>query len=153
MSKLPTRSPTHRDLDYDRLSRLGMDVEALAEDGPVTMDGLLELAAERGKPVSHLLAATALATEVEVAASAPIRLLACVGKCQQWGALDIVDRAVELWERRGGATAGFDVVPRSCLDRCDRAAACELRTPDGVAVLTEATADGVAEALHAALTP
>ena len=79
----------------------------------------------------------------ELEVSHPIQLVVCAGKCQSWGALDVIDRAAEIWEK----APRFDLVTRQCLDRCDQAAVCELRTPDGTVVLTQATADTVAAAL------
>jgi hypothetical protein len=144
-SKTPTRSPTHKEIDPARLARLGMVVEELAEGGPITPDRVLELAAEQGKPPSHYYAGLALATDVEQAA-APTTAVFCVGTCQQWGALDCVDRAVEEWERRKG---GFAIVAKSCLDRCEHAPACEIRSPSGTVTLAPATPAKVAEALAA----
>ena len=141
--KTPNRSPTHKEIDPARLARLGLEVEELAEGGPLTPARVLELAAEQGKPPSHYYAAVALATEVELPA-APVTAVFCVGTCQSWGALDCVDRAAAEWERRGG---GFAIGVRSCLDRCEQAPVCELRTPDGTAVVSQATPDGIGRAL------
>jgi hypothetical protein len=66
MGNSPNRSPTHRDVDMNRLAGLGMEVEELAEGGPLTADRLLRYAEEQGKPVSHYYAAVALATELEL---------------------------------------------------------------------------------------
>ncbi len=152
MSKVPTRSPTHRDLELDRLAGLGMEVEELGADGPIDVDAMLDLAADRGKPVSHYYAAAALAAEVELASGRPAKVIVCAGKCQAWGALPVLDRVAELWEeRRDRKQTLFDVGVRSCLDRCDQAAACEVRGPGGAAVITEATPDKVADALAAVL--
>lgn len=149
---VPTRSPTHREIPFDRLAGLGLDVEELAEDGPPDPQAMLDLAQDRGKPVSHYYAAAVLATEVELPVSHPVQAVFCAGKCQSWGALDCIDRAAEIWERRRDAGQPlFDLVARPCLDRCASAAVCELRTPDGTAVITEATPDKLAEALAEAL--
>jgi hypothetical protein len=146
-SQVPTRSPSHRELDFARLAPLGLEVEEVAGDEPVTLEALTEIANDRGRPVSHYVVATALATEVPFATSEKIQAVFCAGKCQMWGALDCIDRAAELREARGG----FDVVARTCLDRCANAAVCEIRTPDGTAVITEATPDRVAAAIEEAL--
>ena len=139
----PNRSPTHRDIDPARLARLGLEVEELAEDGPVTPDRVIALAAEQGKEPSHYYAAVALATELELP-TAPVTAVFCVGVCQGWGALDCVDAAAAAWEQRRG---GFAIAVRSCLDRCEQAPACELRTPDGTAVLAPATPAQITAAL------
>lgn len=131
----------------NKLAGLGMEVEELAEGGPVTPDRLLALAEEQGKPPSHYYAAVALATEVELPV-APVTAVFCAGKCQSWGALDAIDRAAAEWEKRGG---GFAIGVRTCLDKCEEAPVCELRTPSGTAVMLRVKPDQVSEALAAAL--
>ncbi len=151
MGNTPNRSPTHRDVDMNRLAGLGMEVEELAEGGPLTTDRLLRYAEEQGKPVSHYYAAVALATELELPADAGpagVTAVFCAGKCQSWGALDAIDEAVAQWERRGG---GFAIGVRSCLDRCEEAAVCQIRTPAGTATLVRVKPEEVAQALDEAL--
>ena len=149
---MPTRSPTHRDIEFSRLASMTVEVEELADGAPLTPGPMLELAEDRGRPVSHYYAAAALGADVEIAVEHPIQAVFCAGKCQAWGALDNIDRAAAVWERRRDAKLPlFDIVTRQCLDRCDHAAVCEVRTPDGTAVLTEATPAKVEEALKEAL--
>ncbi|HUQ01496.1 MAG TPA: hypothetical protein VM261_03325 [Kofleriaceae bacterium] len=147
MGNTPNRSPTHRDVDMNRLAGLGMEVEELAEGGPLTTDRLLRYAEEQGKPVSHYFAAVALATELELPA-APVTAVFCAGKCQSWGALDAIDAAAEAWEKRGG---GFAIGVRSCLDKCEEAAVCQIRTPSGTATLVRVKPEDVTQALTEAL--
>ncbi len=147
MGNTPNRSPTHRDVDMGKLAGLGMEVEELAEAGPLSPGRLIALAEEQGKPVSHYYAALALATELE-APTAPVTAVFCAGKCQAWGALDAIDRAAAVWEKRGG---GFAIGVRSCLDRCEDAAVCQIRTPSGTATLVRIKAEDVAAALEEAL--
>lgn len=147
MGNIPNRSPTHRDVDMNRLAGLGMEVEELAEGGPLTTDRLLRYAEEQGKPVSHYYAAVALATELELP-SEPVTAVFCAGKCQSWGALDAIDEAAALWEKRGG---GFAIGVKSCLDKCEDAAVCQLRTPSGTATLVRVKPDEVKAALNEAL--
>lgn len=144
---MPTRSPTHRDIEFNKLASLGVEVEELADGEPLTAEQLIEHAEDRGRPVSHYYAAAVLAAEVELTATHEVQAVFCVGKCQSWGALDNLDRAAELYQAR----RDFDIVPKQCLDRCDRAAVCEIRTPHGTAVLTEARPDQVEAALKEAL--
>jgi hypothetical protein len=140
--KTPTRSPTHADVDMSRLSAMGLEVEDIAADGVVTIPALVELAEDRGRPVSHYLAAIPLGDEVKVAGEGPT-LKICAGSCQQWGALDLLDHAAERWQRRGN----FKLVPVACLDRCDQAPACELAGDHGQLVLAPATKATIDEAL------
>lgn len=140
--KTPTRSPTHTDVDVARLSAMGLEVEELAAEGVVTIPVLVELAEDRGRPVSHYLAAIPLGDEVAVAGDGPV-LKICAGSCQQWGALDLLEHAVDRWQRR----AGFRLAPVACLDRCDQAPACELHGVHGQLVLAPATKASIDEAL------
>ncbi len=145
MPKVPTRSATHQDLDYARLSALGLDVEEIAHDDEVKLVDLITLAEDRGKPVSHFLAAIPLATELRVAAEAPLVMKVCAGSCQKWGALDLLEHLIARWEKR----RDISIAPVSCLDRCDQAAACELHGPHGQLVIPAATAASLDEAIDA----
>jgi hypothetical protein len=147
MGNIPNRSPTHRDVDMNRLAGLGMEVEELAEGGPLTTDRLLRYAEEQGKPVSHYYAAVALATELELP-EAPVTAVFCAGKCQSWGALDAIDAAAEAWEKRQG---GFAIGVRTCLDKCEDAAVCQIRTPAGTATLVRVKPEDVTQAIDEAL--
>lgn len=148
MGTMPNRSTTHRDIDMHKLAGLGMEVEELAEGGPLTPDRILALAEEQGKPPSHYYAAVALATDLELPAAAPVTLTFCAGKCQSWGALDAIDRALAEWEKRPGK---FAISVRTCLDKCEDAAVCEVRTPGGTATLVRVKPDDVTEALATVL--
>src|SRR6185295_3019271 len=68
MAKLPTRSPTHEDVPIGRLSSMGLEIEEIADGDTVALSALIELAEDRGRPVSHYLAAIPLATELRLAA-------------------------------------------------------------------------------------
>jgi NADH:ubiquinone oxidoreductase subunit E len=140
--KVPTRSPTHSDLEPSRLAAMGLELEDIAEGDEVALDALVELAEDRGRPPSHYLAAIPLATELRVSGAAPITVRVCAGSCQRWGALDLLDHLVE---RRGR----FALAPVACLDRCDLAPACEVHGDHGQLVIAPATAAAVDEALAA----
>ncbi|MDQ3366179.1 MAG: (2Fe-2S) ferredoxin domain-containing protein [Myxococcota bacterium] len=142
--KLPTRSPTHEDIEMRRLASMGLELEEIAEGEQVGLAAMIELAEDRGRPVSHYLAAIPLATELRVdAGAAPITVKVCAGTCQRYGALDLLDHLTERWTK----TKAFTIVPVSCLDRCDQAAACELHGPHGQLVLAPATEASLDEAL------
>jgi NADH:ubiquinone oxidoreductase subunit E len=127
-----------------RLSAMGLEVEDIAVAGVVTIPALVELAEDRGRPVSHYLAAIPLGDEVRVAdAGEKIVLKICAGSCQQWGALDLLDHAAERWQNR----QGFRLVPVACLDRCDQAPACELHGDHGQLVIAPATKQALDQAL------
>jgi NADH:ubiquinone oxidoreductase subunit E len=145
MPKIPTRSPTHEDVPMGRLSSMGLELEDIAEDDQVALPAIVELAEDRGRPVSHYLAAVALATELRVAASGPVTVRVCAGTCQRWGALDVLDHLAAR-ARRDNA---LSIVPVSCLDRCDLAPACEVHGVHGQLVIAPATAAALDEALAA----
>jgi hypothetical protein len=147
MNKVPTRSPTHREVDFAKLGGLGLDLEDVAVDGVVSLPALIELAEDRGRPPSHYLAGLSLASELALAAgTAPTTITACVGKCQSWGALDTIDHAIDLLQAKPGR---FSLAVRSCLDRCDRAAVVQIDSPAGTVVITEVSPVRLDEALAA----
>lgn len=144
MTKLPTRSPTHEDIEMRRLASMGLELEEIAADDAVELGALVELAEDRGRPASHYIAAIPLATELRLAAPANAKLTVkvCAGTCQRYGALDLLDHLVER-----AAKTPLALVPVTCLDRCDQAAACELHGPHGQLVLAPATTATLDEAL------
>ena len=144
MAKLPTRSPTHEDVPLGRLSSMGLELEDIASDDQIELGALLELAEDRGRPASHYLAAIPLATELRLAADAPITVRVCAGTCQRWGALDLLDHLAER-----AAASDYSIAPVSCLDRCDQAPAAEIHGAHGQLVLAPATRAGLDEALAA----
>lgn len=139
MTKVPTRSPTHEDIEPRRLASMGLELEDIADDGVVTLDAIVQLAEERGRPVGHYIAAIPLATELALAPAGRLTVRVCAGTCQRWGALDLLDHLAEK-----NAT----IVPVSCLDRCDQAPACEVHGDHGQLVIAPATASALDEALE-----
>src|SRR6187549_1956354 len=135
MAKLPTRSPTHEDVDPTRLASMGLEIEEIADGDTVALPALVELAEDRGRPVSHYLAAIPLATELRLAADAPLTFKVCAGTCQRYGALEVLDHLAE----RAISGAKLALVPVSCLDRCDLAPAVEVHGAHGQLVLAPAT--------------
>lgn len=153
MAKVPTRSPTHADVDLARLASMGLDVEELEANGAVPLAALVEMSEDRGRPASHYLAALALSTELPLAPTpgAQVTLKLCLGSCQQWGALDLADHVAAnlTGNQKGKAPRALTLAPSACLDRCDQAPACEVHGPDGVLVLAPATLASLDEALDA----
>jgi hypothetical protein len=145
MPKLPTRSPTHEEIEIPRLASMGLEVEEIADGDTVGIPALVELAEDRGRPTSHYLAAIPLGTELRVASLAPLTVRVCAGNCQRYGALDLLDRLVDRWQLTDGTK--FDIAPMTCLDRCDLAPACELHGAHGVLVIAPATIETVTEAI------
>jgi hypothetical protein len=139
MTKVPTRSPTHEDIDPRRLASMGLELEDIADGDTIALDKLVELAEDRGRPASHYIAAIPLATELRLAAAGAVTVKICTGTCQRWGALDVIDHLVE---RR------VAIAPVSCLDRCDLAPACEVHGTHGQLVIAPATTAALDDALR-----
>src|SRR3569623_839218 len=139
MSKTPTRSPTHEDIDPSRLATMAVDLEEIADNDEVELAARVELAEDRGRPASHYLATLPLATDLKLAGTAPLTVKVCAGNCQRWGALDMLDHLVE--------TKGVQIAPVSCLDRCDHAPAVEILGAHGLLVLAPATSQALDEAI------
>jgi len=132
--KGPDRSPTHKPLDHQRMMKLGLAVEECADDQPIDCDALEDLALEAGANVSHLFASAAVTTDVEFAREYNTAFTVCGGVCQNWGALDAIEYLVELRrERIDAGQAGFDIIVKSCLDRCEHAPVVVAHSPDGSA--------------------
>ena len=116
----------------------------------LTHEALVGIAKERATTVGRCYAATLLAPEVAIAETCVNKVVFCAGECQKHGSLECLDRAADdLEARRASGQEGFDIAVRQCLKKCDRAAACEIRTPDGTAVLTETTSETLSLALSA----
>ena len=139
-NKTPTRSPTHEDIELRRLASMGLELEELADGGEtVTLEQMIELAEDRGRPVSHYLAAIPLATELRVAPRGAVTAKICMGTCQRYGALDLADHLA--------VQSQLSIHPVECLDRCDQAPACELHGEHGQLVLAPATKTSLDEAV------
>lgn len=143
--KVPTRSPTHEDVEMSRLASMGLELEELADgDETVELAALVEHAEDRGRPASHYLVAIPLATELKVApTSTTLTAKICAGTCQRYGALDLLDHLVPA-----ALKGKLAIAPVSCLDRCDQGPACELHGEHGQLVLAPATAAAVDEAIR-----
>jgi len=141
-SRLPTRSPTHADVELSRLASMGLELEEIADGETVALPALIELAEDRGRPASHYLAAIPLATELRLEAPSKLVVRVCAGTCQRYGALELLDHLAPR-----AAAGGCSIAPVACLDRCDQAPACEVHGEHGQLVLAPATAASLDEAL------
>jgi NADH:ubiquinone oxidoreductase subunit E len=144
MARLPTRSPTHADVEPSRLASMGLELEEIADGETVALPALIELAEDRGRPASHYLAAIPLATELRLAAPSGLVVRVCAGTCQRYGALELLDHLAP----RAAAGERFSIAPVGCLDRCDQAPACEVHGDHGQLVLAPATAASLDDALR-----
>lgn len=134
---------------------LAPELEEAFEDGghdKLTPELLEEFAADLGASEAHLYAAAAMMTDLAFDESAETRFEICVGGCQSWGALPVLEQLIKLRSQRVEAgQPAFGLVPRRCLDKCDRAAVVLVKTPEGTAGLSETTPESVAEAVAQAL--
>lgn len=151
----PSRAPTHQPLDLRRLMQLAPELEEACEDAEhetLSPELIEELAADLGASETHLCAAAAMMTDIPFDESDATRFEICVGGCQSWGALPVLQKLLTLRaQRREAGQPSFGVVPKRCLDKCDRAAVVIVKTPDGTAGISEATPEMVAAAVTEAL--
>jgi NADH:ubiquinone oxidoreductase subunit E len=148
MAKLPTRSPTHADVELSRLASMGLELEEIADGETIALAALIELAEDRGRPASHYLAALPLATELRLEAPAKLVVRVCAGTCQRYGALELLDHLVRRAAPVAAGGARLSIAPVACLDRCDQAPACEVHGEHGQLVLAPATAASLDEVLR-----
>jgi len=145
VSKLPTRSPTHEEIELARIAAMVLELEDIAQGDQVPLPALVELAEDRGRPASHYIAAIPLASEFRLAGTAPVTVKICAGNCQRYGALDLIDHLVDRMTK-GTKVA---MTPVTCLDRCDHAPAAEVHGAAGQLVLAPATTANLDEAIEA----
>lgn len=140
--------PTHRAVDLDALWPLA---EALGElEGDVDADGVDAIAAEAGAPREHAWLALGYAPMVQLVRTQPVAIGVCVGRCQLWGAAPLVAELLALRDRLiAGGHPAFDLVPRGCLSRCERAPVATAVLDDGLVQLDHCTAAQVEKLLHA----
>jgi NADH:ubiquinone oxidoreductase subunit E len=147
----PSRPATHSPLELDRLMKLGIALEDAAEAAgteQLSAELIAQVAADTGADESQLYAAAAMTTDLPFARTCEVAFVCCAGGCQGWGALDRIDDLLALQRARGAAgRRGFDVLARNCIDRCAQAPAVLVVTAAGQALITDATADKLAEAV------
>ena len=157
-NKSPSRPATHPSLDMGRMLQLAGELQdALTERGAEVLSPALieDIADELGVRESHLYVAAATMSQLPCAAEGERRVEVCVGNCQKWGAVELLDRVLDLHgvRRTQQEEAGFDVVAKRCLDRCASAAVVYLHTPDGRAGLEATTVESLEAALTELLAP
>lgn len=144
----PTRPATHQPLDVARLARLAAELEEVAREGQLEAEAIDELALERGVGAGELYAALVTSDALELRLHHEVRFQVCAGGCQKWGAVPLIEHLADARaERLEDGQAAFDIVPRACLDQCDKAAAVLVVSPDGHALIPEATTDDLDEAI------
>ena len=148
----PPRPPTHKAGDLAKLMSHGIDLEAYAQDGFLSHDALERFASDEGIALKEAYAAAAYNPSLRFELREDVQLVVCVGACQQWGAMDVVDHLIGEKERRGAADLpSYDIMTRSCLNACDHAPMVALQSVDGATGLTRATKESVNAALRSLL--
>ena len=153
--KSPNRPTTHAELDMGRMMQIAGELGELLEEHEaeaLTPALVEEIAEELGVRESHVYVAAATMSEIPCHAEAPVQLSLCVGNCQKWGAVELLERVLDVHGRQrassGDEDGGFDVVVKSCLDRCVDAPVVLIRTPEGMAGLAPASLGKLDEALR-----
>lgn len=130
---------------------LGLVVEEAADGEAISHDAMEELALEHGVDTSHLYAAAAVTTDVELAREHDVMFVACGGICQNWGALECIEHLCDLRRQRmDSGKSAFDIQARSCLDKCEHAPAVMVVTPSGTALIPGATRAALTDAVEQA---
>ena len=147
-SRRPTRSATHTSLDHQKMMKLGLEVEETADEQPISCDAIDELALELGVDPGDLYASAAVTTDVEIARERDVAFVVCGGICQNWGALECLEVLADTRRNRLDEDRPvFDIFAKSCLDRCEHAPAVQVHTPDGSALIEQATPAKLREAI------
>jgi NADH:ubiquinone oxidoreductase subunit E len=145
------REPTHVPLDPARLMRISTDCEdMLGELGAEALSPAVveEVADETGARESHIYAAMTQLSEVPCEAGDDFRVELCIGGCQKYGSVEVLDRVLTVHgRRRHQGLPVFGVVTKACLDKCGIGPVVRFHTPDGAAGMTMATADRVEAAI------
>ncbi len=142
------RAPTHEAVDFQHLWSLG---EALAAAGPALSAADVDALAEaQGAERVHAWLALSYAPQVQVTREHDIALAVCAARCQLWGAGALLGELLELRDARLAAgKRAFDVVPRGCLNRCERAPVATAALADGLVGFDHCTRAQVEELLDA----
>ncbi len=135
-----------------RLSRWAADIDNIAIDGVVTSEALIDLAAELGTGTENLYAALVTSEITLKNSGEEVQFEVCIGGCQQWGALPVLEHLIDLrMNRIEEGDPAFAIVPKACLNQCSAAPAVVLISPQGRALLPAATLEHIDEAIEALL--
>jgi NADH:ubiquinone oxidoreductase subunit E len=78
----------------------------------------------------------------------PIVARVCVGNCQKYGAIGVIDKVAAELGRNEALSQRAVVIGATCLNQCERGPAVEVGSADGKALLAPATVDTVVAALR-----
>jgi NADH:ubiquinone oxidoreductase subunit E len=145
------REATHPVLDVSRLMDIAGQVDEMMADmgeSELTPELVQDLADDIGTRESFVYAAVAAFSDLACDASDELRVSMCVGNCQRFGALELLDKVLAVnGKRRFEGKPNFGVTALSCMDRCDDGPIVRFHTPDGVAGMTLVSMDDLEEQL------
>ena len=106
---------------FDLASELGDAADELPNE-TLTPEAIDEVARANKKPRAHAWAALAVNPNLTLEMQTDTVFAICAGRCQGQGAIPVLEKALEIRERRiANGQKSFDIVPRHCLDLCDHA--------------------------------
>jgi NADH:ubiquinone oxidoreductase subunit E len=134
----PTREPTSSPLDLELIWDLGDLISERVPARVLSSSLVAEIAAAAQVPQSHVYVAAGLDPMMEWTRHHAVAFYVCTGGCQAWGAVEVLSRLIEMRDERDASEApSFDILPRGCVNLCDRAAAVVSTGPHGQAVHPE----------------
>jgi NADH:ubiquinone oxidoreductase subunit E len=113
-------TPTHQPIDMMTLYEIFGEIRGMAAEGPLTVKAVEELAQQKDVPRTYAYAATMFDPTIAIESTGDAHIYVCTGRCQMFGSIDILEDLLTLRDKRADANQGpINIVPRSCLDRCD----------------------------------
>lgn len=136
------REPTHKPLDMMAMMELA---DALSERGrELTAADVEAVAEQEDAPVSHVWAAMGGHPMLSLKREHKVLVYVCVGRCQLWGGVELLESALELKRERAAAgKTDFDLSPHGCLNRCAQAPMAIAQAEDGYVGMERAGVDDV----------
>lgn len=144
----PPPPPTHPPLDMGALFQICRLIMERTGSEPVTPSLLEEIAEEEDLPRSHAYAAMQFNPNLAFQRTSDSGFAVCVGQCQRWGSLKLLEGLLQLREERAAAgLSPLDILPQGCLNICEHPPAVVTFSPDGVAALPRADEAALSEAV------
>ena len=113
----------HRPINPMTLFKLANALRDDAEDGEWVTARILESTADFEEvPLTTCYAALPVAYDLTLRPEHDVSVEVCLAGCQTSGAIKLLEALLALKDERAAAgLPTFDVIPRGCLDDCDRA--------------------------------
>ena len=148
------RETTHEPLDINVQWDLSDAIEEAAPDKRVSHGLMVQIAAEHDVPVSHVYVGAAMDPMLQWERESELTVHVCLGSCQGYGAVDLLDAILEARETRKTAEGHpFDVIPRGCLSACERGPVLTSNGAHGQSLHPDVTLETVGEILDVLLSP